>query len=322
MKKANFNKAKQKLDWQLKAGIITESQYEIRSMLLEEEEILGNTGVTKLSQVKKDLAKAAVYNSAGKKDGNDKDDVVPGKKKPIPVKDLRASQTEIKRDKACSMAINFLLKGDYNNADLGAIVSGDSPAYIMDGHHRWAATYLIDPKATLQVTQIDLPGQALVSALNVVTVGGLGKTQGNKGVGSVEEFTGDKIAEQMNIYLKEGIPGDEKNNVKPVTPEQVKEALGKMPGANGDSNKGLEIMKGNADGLPKQIMPGAPARVEMPVIDPKVVGAVQSLLAKGAIDIKPPYSDKVKANLDVKESTGNIVHTLIQEAIKKQKRIY
>lgn len=303
-----------------------------KNKLMEDDEILGKTGVTKLSAVDKDLAKAAVMNSAGRKDGDQGDDVVAGAKKSIAVSDLRASQTEIRKDKAISMAVSFLLKGNYDNADLGAIVSGDKPAYIMDGHHRWAATYLIDPKAKLQVTQIELPGQALVSALNVVTVGGLGKIKGNTGEGSVKEFTGANIGELLDQYLKEGIPGKEdkdnpKNSVPPTPPEKVKEALGKVPGANGNSDKGKNIMMKNADALPKKIMLGAPPRVEMPVIDPKAVKLVQALLQKGAIDIKPPYSQVVKDKLPkaggdqdtVKESVRTAINNMLKEAIKKGK---
>lgn len=313
----NYKELKQKLDWQHKAGIISETTLNNKLRLLEDEEILGKSGVQKLSAVDKDLAKAAVYNSNGRKDGDPNDDVVPGKKVSIAVKDLRASQTEIKKDKAIGMAVAFLLKGNYNNADLGAIVSGDKPAYIMDGHHRWAATYLIDPKATLQVTQIDLPGQALVSALNIITVGGLGKKQGNKGNGSVKEFTGENIGKLLDEYLAKGIPGSDQPKVAPIKPEDIKTALGKVPGANGDSNKGKEIMMKNADALPKQIMPGAPARVEMPVIDSKVVASVAALLNKGAIDIKPPYSEPVKQELPKDASVQEALDSMLKKIVNK-----
>ena len=89
-----------------------------------------------------------------------------------------------------------------------------------------------------------------------------------------------------------------------------------MPGADGDANKGKDIMMKNADALPKQIMPDAPARVEMPVIDGKKVAVVQKMLEKGLIDIKPPYSKDVKSKLDIKESLKRL-NNLLKESIKK-----
>jgi hypothetical protein len=44
-------------------------------------------------------------------------------------------------------------------------------------------------------------------------------------------------------------------------------------------------------------MPGAPARVEMPVIGPDEVDKVKRMLANGEIDLTKPYSSDVNKEL-------------------------
>lgn len=276
---------------------------------MEDDTVLNTDKPIPLSQVagKKDGANAAI--GGGVEDGDKQDDAVAGKAANIPVGQLKPAQTEIIVNKAVAFALGYLNTGQPDLDDMEAIVSNDN--YIMDGHHRWAARFLIDPKASVKVTAIDLPGGPLVTALNVITVGKLGITAGNPGKGNVADFTGDKIGQALDEVMKNGTKDWPKQ-----TPEQVKEALGKVPGANGDANKGKELMMKNADALPKKIMPGAPPRVQMPVIDAKKVAMVQKMLQKGLIDIKPPYSADVQKTLDVKESTKRL-NNLLRESIKK-----
>jgi hypothetical protein len=258
-------------------------------VLKEDDPILGKTGVVGLSKIDKDTADAAI--GSGFRDGDSGDDKIKGGKKKIPVGALKPAQSELIKEKAFGMLIDFVTKNKYENADLGNIVSNDN--YIMDGHHRWAAIYLIDPKASVNVTEIDLPGQALVTVLNTVTVGKLGITAGNKGKGNLASFTGANFEAIIDDALANGIPGD-----FPKSTQEVNEALGMIPGANGDAQAGKAIVMKNADKMPDTKMPGAPARVEMPVIDAKKVAIVQKMLAKGAIDIKAPHSPETAKAMD------------------------
>ena len=68
---------------------------------------------------------------------------------------------------------------------------------------------------------------------------------------------------------------------------------GKIPGANGDAQAGKALVMKNADKMPKTKMPGAPKRVEMPVIDTPKVAMVVKKLAAGEVDLKAPYSPGV-----------------------------
>jgi len=278
----------------------------VKSILKEDDAVLGTEVPLPLKQIASKKAGADAAVGGGVEDGDKQDDIVAGKETSVPVGKLKPAQTEIIVDKAVAFALGFLNTNQPDLDDMEAIVSKDN--YIMDGHHRWAARYLIDPTAQVKVTRIDLPGGPLVTVLNVITVGKLGITTGNKGKGNVADFTGDEIGQSLDNALATGT-----NQWPKQTPDQVKEALSKIPGANGDYITGKELMMKNADALPKQIMPGAPPRIQMPVIDGKKVALVQKMLEKGLIDIKPPYSKNVQARLDVTDSVqkpGTLVESV------------
>jgi hypothetical protein len=274
----------------------------------EEEEILGSTEVIPLSKVDKNAAQAAI--SGGTQDGSKPDDVIAGKKVNVAVKNLRAAQTEIIPGKAIGIALYTMLGNPISiGGDLGSIISKDN--FIMDGHHRWAATFLCDPNGQVQAMQIDLPGPALVNALNVITVGKFGKN-GNPGTGNIKNFTGSVIGPMLDKIMENGMNG--------MSAEEVKIRLGRVPGANGDANKGKELMMQNADALPKNIMPGAPDRVDMPVIDTKQVALVQKFLEKGVVDLKPPYSPDVKKALGLEFKIQKRLNNYLKESIKKSSK--
>jgi hypothetical protein len=279
--------------------------------LFEDDEILGKTDVIPLSQVPKDAAKAAM--GAGKKDGDAGDDVAAGKKVSVAASALKAAQTEIIPEKALGMAIGMINKvGIFSGGpggDLESIISADN--YIMDGHHRWAATYLADPGASITATQIDLPGKALVSALNVVTVGKFGRG-GNAGKGNITNFKGGVFEKIIDDWKENGYTDDKGNK---TTPEDVTKAMETL--GSGDFEKGKQTIMANADKLPKTIMPGAPPRIEMPVINGKEVDAVAKSIAAGEIDIKPPYSADVKDKMESYYQMRRGLKPLKESVIKK-----
>lgn len=245
--------------------------------------VWGKDVVIPLSKVSKRIADIAI--DQGNEDGDKKDDPATHKKVSIAVKQLKAAQTEIIPEKAIGMAIGMMLGKKLSiGGDLGSIISADN--YIMDGHHRWAATYLCDPSAKVECTKIDLDGIALVSVLNVITKA-VHNRSGNEGKGNIKDFTSKVIGKVLDDYLENGIGGE-----YPISSEDIAERLGRVPGANGDTMKGREIMMSNADKLPKGIMPGAPARVDMPVIKPEEVKHAAELIKSGKIDITNPFSEK------------------------------
>jgi len=250
----------------------------------------------KLSQVDAAAAKVAV--DAGKKDKDEKDDSAIASKInknfESVVTSLFPGQKEVIPEKATAIAL-LMLDKDKVGGDLGAIVSGDK--HIMDGHHRWAGTTLADPSAKVSGIQINIPGDALVGILNVYTKGALSRDQGNPGKGDINQFTPEKIKSVLDDYLKNGFKTFDfisANSDVTYTPEQVKTILSKMQGADGDSEKGKEIMAAHASKLPKETPDWAPERVDMPVINSDELGALIAKLESGEFDIVEPYSMQVK----------------------------
>jgi hypothetical protein len=245
--------------------------------------ILDKDKVIPLSDLSPKVAQTAI--NQGQKDGEKSDDAASYKHVKIAVKQLKAAQTEIIPEKAIGMAIGMMLGSTLKiGGDLGSIISADN--FIMDGHHRWAATYLCDPSASVEGTQIDLDGVPLVSALNVITKG-VHQRSGNAGKGNIADFTGKVIGAVLDDYVTNGIGGQ-----FPISADEVKERLGRVPGAKGSWEEGKKLMMKNADALPKKIMPGAPARIDMPVINPEEVKAAAEMIKKGEVDLTNPFSEE------------------------------
>lgn len=258
-----------------------------KKKLFEDDEIFGTTGAMPLSGVPADAAKAAY--KGGKKDGDDTDDVIPSSKVSVPATKLKPSQKEVVAQKAVEFAFSAIMKikpmESGPGGDLQAIISNDD--YIMDGHHRWAATFLVDPSAALQATQIDLPGAALVTALNVVTKG-LGRG-GNTGKGDISKFGGKPIEDAIDAVLANGYWAQS-------DAETCKKAFEEWGGGSVEDAK--KKMVANAEKMPKAIPGWAPNRVDMPVINAPEVATIAKAIAAGAVDIKKPYSPDVKDKME------------------------
>lgn len=256
--------------------------------LFEDDDIFGkpSTDAIPLSAIDK---KAAQFANAGggEKDNDPDDDKVPFSKVSVAAGKLKPSQKEVNPDKAVAFAILALLKKppmqDGPGGDLQAIISKDN--FIMDGHHRWAATFLVDPSATLDATQIDLPGGALVTALNVVTKG-LGRG-GNTGTGDIAAFGGKPVEDEIRKAAEKGIKG--------ATAEEVTKALEEW---GGSVDEAVKKMLANAAKMPKSIPSWAPKRVDMPVINAPEVAAIAKKIAAGSVDIKAPFSPEVDKKLN------------------------
>ena len=246
-----------------------------------DDDILNQIPVVPLSDIPTSAAKASIGNG-----GND--DVVKSRKITLPAIRFRPAQRELIVKKAVSIAINMILS-DTIGGELGSVVSNDKNPYIMDGHHRWAATILCDPKATITSIQFDLPGIQLVSVLNAITVGEFNRN-GNDGFGNIRDFNSKNVGIVLNDLLENGT-GDK----YPKTPEEVEFALTKL--GNGSPLNGIDIMTSNADLLPKNIMRDAPLRIDMPVIKDDEVDSVAHKFSIGHYDLTAPYSDEVKREL-------------------------
>lgn len=266
------------------------------------EAVLGSKDAIGLSKIPTDIAQLAA--GGGLSDGDPEDDKVEGGADKVAVADLKPAQKEVIVAKAVAFALGYAYNdftekraadGAPDLADMEAIVSEDD--YIMDGHHRWAAATLLAPSAKVTVTRINLPGQELITALNVMTKGRLGINTGNKGTGDLKNFSAEKVGKAIDRALASGTEeglGQWPN----LSPDQVEQALGKVPNAGGDPNKGRELMIKNSQQLNLEKMPGAPSRIDMPVIDAPKVKIIQQYLEKGAADVLSPFGNKLSSKIN------------------------
>ena len=239
-----------------------------------------------------------IITRSGQRDGQADDDTIDVGKGSYPVGQLKPSQSSMNIGKAMAQAL-AMIQGDMEiGGDLGAFISSDK--HIMDGHHRWVATTMVDPSKNVGGYTVDFPGTELIAVLNAITKGRLGVQQGKKGSGGFNQFEAGPIKQTLQAYLKNGIKGK-----FPKTPEYVQQALEKFTRQQGPAALDAAVAKfvNNLKAVKPFTLPkGAPARPDMPVIDPDITPdavktAVQAL-EKGEVDINPPYAKTGRKFMD------------------------
>jgi hypothetical protein len=231
----------------------------------------------KLSQVDPSLAK--YLSESGLSDGDPGDDKLQVKKTMVSASKLKPSQTTIRLDKVIGMAL-FMLKQGKVGGQLGAIISSDG--HIMDGHHRWAASVLADgPGAKVGGYMAAMPGKDLIKVLNIMTKGEFGRQKGNAGSGNISDISPKKTRKTLEKIVEKGISGD-----FPVPADSIKKTLEKNFGS---VEAGIDQLSKNAAKISKQVPGWAPARTEMPVIQPEEVGGASSMLNQGLVNWNKPY---------------------------------
>ena len=246
---------------------------------------------TKLSQVKADPADAARDATAGTADGSQPDDVIGvTPNHTAPVATLKPSQSSMNIAKAMAQALSMLAGKMPAGGNLGAFISSDG--HIMDGHHRWVATAMVDPSKEVGGYLVDFPGAQLIAILNAITVGRLGNPEGKPGSGGFEQFQPKPILNQLMDYYQNGIPGK-----FPWSPEEVQQTVHEHGGGEGE--QAIKALAGrfakNVTALKFEVPPGAPARPDMPVIDgAKAIETAVDALAGGEVDVNEPYAGQQK----------------------------
>jgi hypothetical protein len=213
-----------------------------------------------------------IFQKKGQMDGSEADDKVGTKFRGWSANQLKPSQSAIYLGKALGMAI-----GGVKGGNLGSMVSGDN--HILDGHHRWAATLLAEPKAKIFGTEVDLGIGDLVPVLR-----SLGDAFGNKRRG--EPAGGD-----INIYdasVKDAMDAitDGKNMNPKFYNRNKAMAWLKSIGGEPELARRLKFIQS------KTPPAGAPPRNQMPVIDADSTEdkLAATLLQRGDIDVRPPYA--------------------------------
>tara|TARA_R110000823_G_C15890593_1_gene495982 strand:+ start:550 stop:1446 length:897 start_codon:yes stop_codon:yes gene_type:complete len=239
----------------------------------------------KLSQVQPQAAQN--LSKTGGLDGVPDDDVISVQHKPegiASVGKLKPSQSSMNIEKAMAFVLNMLWPGNSElnaGGDLGAFVSNDG--YIMDGHHRWIATAMIDPSSSVGGYLVDFPGQQLVAILNTMTKGLFGVERGKEATGGFDQFTPEKMKEQLMQYAQGGIWS--------MKAEDVMNVLQKWTGAQGEEaiDAAVQKMSQNIGALTFETPSWASDRADMPVIDDKNVAPAAKALGQGQINVNSPY---------------------------------
>ena len=240
----------------------------------------------KLSQV--DPKQAKKFVSGGENDGEVPDDQIKVKPITVPASKLKPSQSSMNIEKALAFAIHMMTKThpftDGPGGDLNAFISNDM--HIMDGHHRWVGSALVDPKSKIGGFVVNFPGSQLIAVLNALTVGQFGITTGKEASGGFGQFKEGPIRAQLDKFLASG--------VWDMKPEQVQQAIEGFTGLTGEEAKEAAVKKfvKNLSALSFKLPPEAPARPDMPVIDKKNVAKAVDALKKGKIDVNPPYANE------------------------------
>jgi len=235
---------------------------------------------TKLSQVDPETAKKLANNpkptdvdtAQGRNDGG-------------PANEFYVSQTTMDFNKFVGMAINMICKKEFNGpgGDLAAIVSSDN--HIMDGHHRWAATCMLDPSAQVTGLKVELPGKELVGVLNVWTIanGGVGKGSDT----DMSALTPEAVAQRFKELASKG-------GGQLASPEDILKACKDNHKWN-SLDVAAEAIKKNWESTSKnrKIEGWMPAKIDMPAIERDQLETVKQDIESGKLDLNPPF-DSIK----------------------------
>jgi len=257
----------------------------------------------KLSDVDQEFAQKAVNSDPSKEDTI----AVTGASKPV--QKLKPSQSSMNIDKAMAQAI-AMIQGDMDlGGNINAFISNDD--HIMDGHHRWVATAMVDPSQPVGGYQVDFPAKKLIAVLNAITVGKYGETTGKPATGGFDQFKEGPVRATLKKFAKDGIKGNH-----PRSTENIQRAIEKFVSDNGGEEKGdaaidkaADIMVGNLSSIKFETPPGAPSRENMPVIDNP--SPAITALTTGQVDVNPPYQTETEEDSKKQEEgtwhKGNVI---------------
>ena len=222
---------------------------------------------------------AKLIAESGHQDGSATDDKISVSRKSWSAASLKPSQGTMILGKAIGMALGMLASGKVGG-DLGAIISSDG--HIMDGHHRWAATILASgSKGKVGGYGASLKGKELLKVLNIASKGMFGVRNGKPGKGRIADFSPKKVKDMLTDFSENGIGGS-----FPIPADKIQKIL---KDNFGSVEKGIKEMSDNVKLLETKVPSWAPARKQMPVIDPGNVPSAAKALNDGDIDWAAPY---------------------------------
>tara|TARA_A100001015_G_scaffold187191_1_gene208476 strand:+ start:298 stop:1293 length:996 start_codon:yes stop_codon:yes gene_type:complete len=242
--------------------------------------------------------------TGGGDDGEIEEDKVKAKKGSIACKDAKPSQSSMNVQKAMCFALAAIQQvKPFENGpggDLGAIITSDN--HIMDGHHRWIASGMVNPNAQLGGYVVEFPAKQMIAALNMITVK-LGITQGKSGTGGFDQFNEPGFLAVLKDFAANGAYFMKKGSRidwDTLPSEKVLEMCESFTGEKGDAAISAAAKKfaGNVSTLTLSVPGDFPTRDDMPVISPGKghLDMAIELLRKGQVDLNEPYAESKKSN--------------------------
>jgi len=213
---------------------------------------------------------------------------------------LFPSQSSMNYEKAIRFAFGHI-KSESPGGNLGAYISADY--FIMDGHHRWISSAMVDPDSKIKGAWIDFPGEALVAVLNALTKGRGFAQKGKSGTGSFAPF---KDAAKLSTYIQELMEkgsgeaeskdketGEMKPNEFFIDAQGIIDLSKKFTGSQEEDKQKLADAVAakfvtNASKLTLASPSWAPLRPQMPVIEKENQKEAQKALRDGEIDVIDP----------------------------------
>jgi hypothetical protein len=155
-------------------GTKKESRYSLAARLLEDKFPQGHKGGMSGAPVKgekdavdlnaiKDLALSFLTKGLQSYDDDGADDMIQVKEnEPIQVASMIPTQQNVLLGKSLAFAIG----GGFGGQELGAYITGGNE--ILDGHHRWAGTMIVDPGAEIKGHKVMAPAAEILPVLTTL----------------------------------------------------------------------------------------------------------------------------------------------------------
>ena len=322
--KTTLSERVQKLKMQKHAGVITESQYEKRLKLAEEEAAAAPATGGGLIDINAGpaavLAAAAKIPQnvlkAGATDGKPDDEKITITEGFCLAEKFIPSQQNIDCDKSLGDQIYDL----YGNLDVaikgGRMQSqeGSFPIltfggkFIIDGHHRWSQALITNPKCNLEIADIAAPGvtdiKQAIALTHVILFALYGKSP-------VKSAPGTNLVGLAPETMKEMVMTGKGLKVnKPI----VQSSIDKLFAAGLIKEKTAEAAANMFAGNVPLVKEGPFPRIEMPqpldAKDPTGLTTAPAELPAGSINYINPKQ------VDVKESVHKSITKMLNEAVK------
>ena len=286
------------------------------------------------ANIKDPKTQAIISAGVAERDGSAEDDVFGFAEVSIPVSKLRPTQSEIDIDKSLAYPLKiqpagFIEKvtsnGPFTVVDRIVTYNGK---YVIDGHHRWSTIYACNKNASINAIDLRMSGMAPLDVLKAVQMA-IGVDTKNIPVNSVEGtnlLTIDRgalsgwIAKTVQPVLLQLIEKNPKAKARLLGAgaASIEEEEAPPPGTGAGDKPMLDAIANyvwfNVAAMKKTSMPvpGAGPRDFMPQTDD---ADWKKPLAKGVIDVKPPFAKAPKTVAEQK-MTENFFQLIREEMAK------